>query len=105
MWGRVTAYRFAFLVLAISLLVGVSPHLASADDLNRSQSQGAALIAVGNESEVFDGNRLARCVCSSIPDTHFCSATFVPASSWFHDDAYSPAAPRKLFRLNVVFLI
>ncbi|MGH7931110.1 MAG: hypothetical protein ACREQV_25335 [Candidatus Binatia bacterium] len=102
---RVALIRAAGLILVISLSFGVSPQLAATKDLSRSQSHAAISIAIGNEGDVSDGNRLARHLYSRAPDAGFGSATFMLALSSFHGDTHSLAAPRKLYRLNLVFLI
>ena len=101
---RVALIRAAGLIVAISLLLSVSPELASADDLTRGKSR-AAFIAVGHESDVFDGNRFARCICPNTSDIDLGSVAITPAFSWYYRNTHLPIGPHKLYRLNVVLLI
>jgi hypothetical protein len=100
-----TVYRFVAFVLAMALLVSVSPQLAGADDLSRGRARAAIFVAIGSESDALDGHRFARRVYSSFPYTDMGSAAFTPVFSWFQGETYAPALPRKLFRLNLALLI
>ena len=100
-----SAGAFAALVLVISLLFTASPEPVNAGDLNGAPPATAASLAIGNECDGSEAQRLTRQFYSSIAESGVSSSAFSPAFSWFHGNAYSPARPRKLFRLNVVFLI
>jgi hypothetical protein len=100
----VACLRFAGLVLAIFLLVGIGPRLSAPDDLSRGKAQFAGFVAIGNEADVLDGQRIAR-IHSNIPLSGFDSAHFTPGFSRLLDSTYSRAGTRKVYRLKVVFLI
>jgi hypothetical protein len=102
---RVTLIRAAGLIVAISLLAGLSPEFASADDLTRSKSRAAAFIAVGHESDVFDGSRFARCICPYTSHIDLGSVAITPTFYWFYRNTHSPIGLRKLYQLNAVLLI
>jgi hypothetical protein len=100
-----TVVRVTVIALAVNLLFSLPPPLTGADDLSRGQSPRVVSIAVGNESEPFDCSRLVRRYYNNAPTADFCPVSFTPSFFWFHSDTHSVAEPRKLFQLNVVFLI
>jgi hypothetical protein len=102
---RVMLFRFAGLVLAISVLVGVAAQYAAADDLSRAQSHKAASLAIYHENDAFDDNRCVRRFHSSAAGGDFNSAAFTHTFSRFHGKVLAPAGLRKLYQLKVVFLI
>ena len=92
------------LVLAISLLVGIGPRLSAPDDLSRGKPQAGGLVAIGNEADVLEGQRIAR-IYSSIPFSGFDSAHFIPAFNRLRDATDAHAGTGKIYLLKAVFLI
>lgn len=97
--------RFAgFLVVAL-LLITLSPPVSGADDLSRGQSQGTAPMVIANQSDARDDDRLVRDFSNStaIVDSAFPGIPQILSSFQCEND--SSAGPRKLYQVNVVFLI
>lgn len=97
--------RFAGFLVVVFLLITLSPPVSGADDLSRGQSQGTAPMVIGNQSDARDDDRLARDFSNStaIVDSAFLAILQIFASFQCEND--SPAGPRKLYQVNVVFLI
>jgi hypothetical protein len=100
----VDLHRFAALFLAVSLILVPSFPFAGADDLRRGQAHGASFVALGAETD-FDGSRFARRVYSSESETGFVPPVTAVASFYVRVTVRSSTASRKLYRLNLVFLI
>jgi hypothetical protein len=98
---HIAVYRSAALFLASALILSVSFQSEGADDLRRGQSRGATFIAAAIETDL-DGSRFAS---SSTNESRLVCPPLPAASSSFRTAVYFPLASRKLYRLNVVFLI
>jgi len=101
----VSVIRFAGFLVVVLLLITLSTPVSGADDLSRGQSQGTTPMVIGNQNDARDDDRLARDFSNStaIVDSTFPAILQVFASYQFEND--SPAGPRKLYQVNVVFLI
>ena len=101
----VSVIRFAGFLVVVLLLITLSTPVSGADDLSRGQSQGTTPMVIGNQNDARDDDRLARDFSNStaIVDSTFPAILQVFASYQCEND--SPAGPRKLYQVNVVFLI
>jgi len=97
--------RFAGFLVVVLLLITLSTPVSGTDDLSRGQSQGAAPMVVINQSDTRDDDRVTRDFSHStaIVDSTFSAIPLVFSSFQCEND--SPAGPRKLYQVNVVFLI
>ena len=97
--------RFAGFLVVVVLLITLFPPVSGIDDLSRGQSRGTAPMVIGNQSDARDDDRLARDFSHStaIVDSTFPAILLVFSSFQCEND--SPARPRKLYQVNVVFLI
>jgi len=97
--------RFAGFLVVVVLLITLFPPVSGIDDLSRGQSRGTAPLVIGNQSDARDDDRLARDFSHStaIVDSTFSAIPLVFSSFQCENDP--PAEPRKLYQVNVVFLI
>jgi hypothetical protein len=95
--------RFAGFLLVVLMLITLSTPVSGADDLSRGQSQGAAPMVIINQSDTRDDDRFARDFSHSIVGSTFSAILLVRSAFQCEND--SPAGPRKLYQVNVVFLI
>jgi hypothetical protein len=102
---RVGVIRFAGFLVLVLLLITLSTPVSGADDLSRGRSQGAAPMVSINQSDTRDDDRLGRDFFhgTAIADSTFPAILLVFSSFQCKND--SPAGPRKLYKVNVVFLI
>ena len=91
--------------MTVVLLAGFSPPSTGVDDLSRGRSHPAAIITTGSESDVFDGDRFARCVCDSVDSVDFRIPVIRVFIRFAQVKNRSSANHRKLHQLNEVFLI
>jgi hypothetical protein len=107
MWNRVAIIRFAGLLLAIALLVGMTQHAADEDDLRRGLTPGQTnppMAIVGDQTPC-DQDRIAHQVCSFQPDLHAGYPGNPRSFPFFLTDTNPPAPGRKLYELQAVLLI
>jgi hypothetical protein len=97
--------RLTVIALAVALPFSLSLPVTGTDDLSRGQYQAVFSIAISNESDPFDCDRLLCRYYNSVPNADFRPASFKPSFFWLRSDTRLAAEPRKLYQLNVVFLI
>jgi hypothetical protein len=96
---------FAVFLVVVVLLITVSSSVSGADDLSRGQSQGTAPMVIGNQSDARDDDRLARDFSHSTAIVDSTFPAILQVFSSFQCENNSPAGPRRLYQVNVVFLI
>lgn len=107
MWDRVAVIRFAGLLLAIALLVGMTQHAADEDDLRRGLTPGETKppMAVVSDQTPCDQDRIVRQICSIQSDLHAGYPGNPQTFSFVRAETNPPPRARKLYELQAVLLI
>jgi len=98
--------RIAGFVLAVLLVISSSPSLSHIDDLGRGQFPVAlSAIAISAESDAYDGNRVIRRIYSGAANNASDNSAGAQILDLRRGRHRPPASARKLYQLNVIFLI